>query len=467
MKEDVSSSTVSFDSLIMSVATDCNEMRKVVTVDIPGLYLQSKLHDDEQVFIDLRGKMAELLCQTDPKKYRPHMKFCKSRKEYYIYGQLNRALYGTLQGSLRFWEDLSSYLTSLGFKRNPYDWCVMNGVIEGTQETVLFYVDDIKLSHVNEEVLLKTVKDLIARYGKVKDLTVTRGNIHEFLGVTFDFSKEKKLKIIMQDYIKEVIDEADETLMVNRREQANTPAKTTLFNINAESPALNKEDADHYHRLTAKLLYLAPRARPDLLTAVSFLCTRVQCPTQEDWMKLSRTLRYLEKTKDLILTLEVDDLCQMHCYVDAAHMLHHDLKGHTGGYTSFGRGAFLAKSKKQRLNSCSSCETELIGTGDYLKQITWARNFMLEQGYKMKPTMLYQDNESTIKLINNGRRSSSSKTKHIDNKYFYTHDKVQKGEIVVRYVPTERMWADGLSKPLQGNPFLLFRHHILNMNIEM
>jgi len=49
--------------------------------------------------------------------------------------------------------------------------------------------------------------------------------------------------------------------------------------------------------------------------------------------------RYLEKTKDLILTLEVDNLCQMHCYVDAAHMLHHDLKGHTGSYTSFGGGA--------------------------------------------------------------------------------------------------------------------------------
>ena len=68
----------------MSVAIDCNEMRKVVTVDNPGLYLQSKLQDDEQVFVVLRGRMAELLCQTDPKKYRPHMKFCKSRKEYIL-----------------------------------------------------------------------------------------------------------------------------------------------------------------------------------------------------------------------------------------------------------------------------------------------------------------------------------------------------------------------------------------------
>ena len=117
----------------------------------------------------------------------------------------------------------------------------------------------------------------------------------------------------------------------------------------------------------------------------------------------------------------MDNLHQLQCYVDSAHMLHHDLNGHTGSCTSFGVGTFSAKSKKQQLNSCSSCETELIGTGEYLKQITSARNFMLEQTYNMKPTLLYQDNESTIKLINNGRRSSSSKTKHIDNRYFYAH----------------------------------------------
>jgi len=127
--------------------------------------------------------MAELLCQTDP----------KSRKEYYIYAQLNRSLYRTLQGALRFWEDLSYYLTSLGYKRNPYDWCVMNRVIEVTQETVLFYVDNIKLSHVNKEVLLNTVKDVAALYGKIKDLTVTRGDVHDFLGVTFDLSVKQKL----------------------------------------------------------------------------------------------------------------------------------------------------------------------------------------------------------------------------------------------------------------------------------
>ena len=75
LKEDVSSPTVSFDSLIMSAAIDSHEMRKVITVDIPGAYLQSKPHDNEQVFVVLRGKMAELLCRNDPKFPRSYISF--------------------------------------------------------------------------------------------------------------------------------------------------------------------------------------------------------------------------------------------------------------------------------------------------------------------------------------------------------------------------------------------------------
>ena len=63
----------------------------------------------------------------------------------------------------------------------------------------------------------------------------------------------------------------------------------------------------------------------------------------------------------------------------------------------------------------------------------------------MTPSVLYQDNQSTTKLNKNERRSSSSKTKHIDNRFFYIHDKVKKGEIEVRYCDTEHMLADAVA----------------------
>ena len=101
-----------------------------------------------------------------------------------------------------------------------------------------------------------------------------------------------------------------------------------------------------------------------------------------------------------------------------------------------------------------------------MKQLTWAYYFLREQRFDMMPSVLYQDNESTTKLIKNGRRSSLSKTKHIHNRSFFIHDKVKKGEIEVRYCDTERMLADGFTEPLQGKKFVYFRNETLNMNIE-
>ena len=136
-----------------------------------------------------------------------------------------------------------------------------------------------------------------------------------------------------------------------------------------------------------------------------------------------------------------------------------------GGRITLRKGALCVKSKKLKLNTLSSCESELVGAGEYLKQLTWAYYFLRAQGFAMTPSVLYQNNQSTIKLINNGRRSSSNKTKHIDSRFFI-HDKVKSGEIEVRYCDTERMLADGFTKPLQGKKFVYFRNETLNMNVE-
>jgi len=180
--------------------------------------------------------MAELLCQTNSTKYRPRLRF--GNDEPYIYAQLNKALYGTLQGAQRFWEDLSTFLLGLGFTRNPYDWCVMNKEVMGTQQTVLFYVDDIKMSHVKESVLLDTVAEFKKKCVKISNLSVNRGDIHDFLGVTFDFSTKKKPKITMDGYVREVVEEADLRLKNKQRDQANTPASMDLFRIDSTSPDL-------------------------------------------------------------------------------------------------------------------------------------------------------------------------------------------------------------------------------------
>ena len=87
--------------------------------------------------------------------------------------------------------------------------------------------------------------------------------------------------------------------------------------------------------------------------------------------------------------------------------MHDDCKGHTGGVLTFGKGAVISGSKAQKINMKSSSECELVGVGDFLPTILWARYFMEEQGYDIKQNTIHQDNESTLRLLINGKRSKT------------------------------------------------------------
>ena len=128
-------------------------------------------------------------------------------------------------------------------------------------------------------------------------------------------------------------------------------------------------------------------------------------------------MAYLKTTEDLVLTLEADNFDTLNWYVDAAHATHNDMRGHTGGGLTLGKGAIYSRSTKQKINSKSSTETEIIGVDDIIPQILWTNYFMHEQGWSIKETIIHQDNKSAILLENNGKLSSSNRTKHINVLY--------------------------------------------------
>ena len=112
-----------------------------------------------------------------------------------------------------------------------------------------------------------------------------------------------------------------------------------------------------FHSVVAKL-YVSKRGRLDTQLPIAFLCTRVSCSTEQDWSKLKRTLEYLRGTLDDFVTFGPDDMCKMQTWVDASYAVHEDMKSHTGGVVSFGRGAAMSKSSKQTLNTKSSTQAE-------------------------------------------------------------------------------------------------------------
>ena len=126
-----------------------------------------------------------------------------------------------------------------------------------------------------------------------------------------------------------------------------------------------------------------------------------------------------------------------------------------------GRGFPIVSSTKQKLNTRSSTESELVGVDDMMPSILWTRYFLQAQGYKVSDNVIFQDNKSTMLLERNGKISSSKRTKHINVRYFFITDRISKGEVRVEWCPTKDMVADFMTKPLQGSLFKKFRDLIM------
>ena len=131
---------------------------------------------------------------------------------------------------------------------------------------------------------------------------------------------------------------------------------------------------------------------------------------------------------------------------------------------TMGKGAIVSSSTKQKVNSRSSTEAELIATDDKISKIITIKRFLEHQGFRIKVCVIYQDNTSTMKLQNNGKVSSGKRTRHYDIKLFYIKHLIARKEVKVVYCPTDDMLADYMSKPIVGKKFKVFRDLIMNLS---
>ena len=235
-----------------------------------------------------------------------------------------------------------------------------------------------------------------------------RGKIHKYLGMTFDFSQDSKVEITMKEYLAEIVSEA------NIQTIAETPAADNLFNISPDSPLLEESKREAFHSTVAQLLFAAIRVRPDILLPVIFLTSRVTKATEEDAKKLRRILRYLKGTSDLgiILGPDADGELRIHMFADASYGTHEDCKSHSGINLTLGRGPIRCRSIKQKIVARSSTEAEIIAASDASKEAAHQANLLDSMEFEMQPVIFHQDNQSSIKMMENGK-SYSDRTKHM------------------------------------------------------
>jgi hypothetical protein len=455
-KEEAASPTVMTESTMLGFAIAAHERRFVRTGDVPGAFVNTMT--DEYVIMALRGEMAELLVKLEPKIYRKYVTRDAKGKPI-LYVRLLKALYGLLRSALLFYRKLRGELEAYGFEVNPYDPCVANMMTpSGKQMTVMWHVDDLLATCEDDFELTKLFTYLGGIYGP--KLTMKKGNKQEYLGVDYELPGNGKVEASMFKFIDDLIEEFPEPIT----SKAATPAADHLFKIRPEQEAkyLPEEQAALFHHFTAKLLFLSGRARRDIQTAVAFLTTRVKKPDEDDWGKLKRVIKYLWGTRRLKLTLAINDLTFTKWWIDAAHNVHWDCKGHTGAMMSLGEGAAASYSRRHKSNVRSSTEGEIAAVDQMMPEVLHSLRFLRAQGYNVNHAKVYQDNKSAQLLEINGRFSSTKRTKHIDAKFFFVKDQIDKGDICIEDCPTEVMWADCNSKPLQGKGFRVQRSMLMN-----
>ena len=224
-KEETTSPTVSTDSIFTLAAIAAHERRCVGSADLPGAFLNA--FNDDFVIMKMVGKLADLMVKTNPTLYRPFVNQDKSGRPI-LYVRLQKALYGLLKSALLCYKQLVSDLTSIGFTINPYDPCVANKMVNGSQLTVAWHVDDLTYSHAQQTVIDQFVSDLKRFYGN--NIKVHTGKIHDYLGLTFDYSQDRKAIVSMDQFIHRIISEFPEKITGS----AATPAADHLFQIRTD-----------------------------------------------------------------------------------------------------------------------------------------------------------------------------------------------------------------------------------------
>ena len=462
-REEATSPTASTDAVILTAIIDAKQGRDVMVADVPHAFVQTSINKErlkkgDRVIMKIRGVLVDMLENMNPAKYHDFVKTDKKGNKM-LYVMMLKALYGMLIASLLYYKKFLNDIKKIGFETNPYDPCVANRIVNGKQHALTWHVDDIKSSHLETKVNDHFKEWLEMKYGEdgIGKVKVTRGAKHDYLAMNLDFSERGKVKINMIDYATGMCNDFPEKLG-----HVSTPWTDNLFKDDDKLPPLTENKKKTFHTFTMKGMFLCKRARQDLQPGIAFFSTRTSKPNIGDWKKLVRFMNFLNSTKEDVLTLEADDSQTIRWHIDAAFAVHQDYKSQTGATCSLGKGSASSSCLKQKSNTRSSTEAEMVGADDVVTKVVWTQYFITAQGFKVK-TIVYRDNTSALKLEINGKASSGKRTRHFHIKYFYITDLIKRQVISVEYCPTDQMVGDYMTKPLVGFKFKYFRAWILNL----
>ena len=424
--KDISSKTVRSESVKTLLAIQAKTKAYSMILDVKGAYLKSQIDNIKKEKLYLKLPDGNIV-------------------------KLQKYLYGLKQAGYEWQKNITRTLNQYGY-RATIDPMIFYKRVANNFLMLSLHVDDFYVISSSQKMLEKLYSQLTDNY---KDITKKSGDILTYLGITINTNDDNTITITQPTLVNKIIDTANLT---------NCKGISTPISINQTyNDSFNDKPVDktNYLKLVGLINYLASYTRPDLLYSLSRVAQACSNPTESDLIRVKRIIRYISDTKDYGITYDVSMDFLIYCYVDASYNCYTDGKGHYGYTICIGRnnGSIYAKSSKMKVIALSSTEAEYVALCHAVSQIIFLRELMKQLGFAgNRPSIIYEDNLSCIKMVYG--QLNHQTTKHINVRFHFTKDQVQKGEVEIIHCPTEEMIADVLTKPLASD-----QHHYLSLKI--
>lgn len=408
----------------------------ISSYDIKGAFLMTKMSKGRRITIRISKKVSMIWIQ-----YYPELKrFLTEDGE--LYFELLKYMYGLSEAPRQFNKLLNKVLLDMGFEVSKSDECLYYKDTAEGRLILSTHVDDMLLTCPTIDLRTWFEEEMKKHF----DIVPQRDTI-SYLGINITHDrKSKRIYLNQEGYIKDIIKKYDGE---NDRKHPRTPATQRVLMDPEDIEDNRTVDRKEFLSLVMTLMYAARFTRPDILLPTTVLATRCTEPKESDMRQAIRIVKYLAGTSSVGLILDGKTKLNPHIYADASHISHYTGHGHGGILISFGSAPIFCRSYKIKAVTRSSSETELYALEEAATYAVWLRLLLKDLTGKDldKPITIFQDNLSTM-IIANEHKMNFKRTKHLLVRESYVKDQVQKGQIQLKYKPSDQMHADFLTKPL-------------------
>jgi hypothetical protein len=365
-----------------------------------------------------------------------------------------RSLYG-LKQSARDWNLLiKSELLSWGFQQSKADPCLYVHVERGIR--LLVYVDDIAAAAKSKDQLAWFYQQLSERF-TAKNL----GEISKILGMRVTRDRQQRtLELDQEQYLDEVLTKFG----FPTAQHKDVPIPISGYdNLRPATKDDKRVDPTWYREVVGSLMYAMVYTRPDIAFALGRLSQYMQDPAEQHARGVKGLMRYLRSTVSFRICFGPKG--KLITYSDADWASDRvDRKSISACVGLIGNGPVFWGSRKQTSVSTATTEAEYIAMCSTAKQGQWIAQILRDMGY---PEYVAEngmtvdvrgDNQGAIALAKNPHLTERSK--HIDISYHYIRDLQERKRVDIKYVPTNKMAADGFTKPLPKFGFQRFMQQV-------